>query len=251
MKVVVISDIHIFGPEDPFYGALLALMRDGLEPGDHFVLAGDIFDFLVGNQPGLVRGYAAFFESLRDIGLRGVRTTYIEGNHDFHLHPAFRGIANLTIVPEEVEIATPNRRIYVAHGDLVDVEDRGYRALRFFFRSPFIRGAARMLPEAVVRWIARRSADSFHGPVLRESETEGESRPLRKTFRDFARRKFLAGFDAVVLGHCHDLDGADFSSGERVGRYLNVGYPRIHRQYVVFTDENGLNRVPFGADSPR
>jgi UDP-2,3-diacylglucosamine hydrolase len=246
MKALVISDIHIFGAEDPLYESLLAMMRDELRAGDHLVLAGDIFDFLVGDQPGLNRRYEAFFQALRELGRQGVRTTYIEGNHDFHLAKVFAEIPNLDLVPAETEIGLGGRRLYVAHGDLVDREDRGYLALRAFFRSPFIRFTAYALPEAAVEWIGRRSSDSSRKRNPRLPETRGDAylARLRAKYRAFAEGKFEAGFDGVVLGHCHDLDGADFERGGRRGRYLNVGFPRVHHAYVEFTAENGLLRKP-------
>lgn len=246
MKVVVISDIHIFGADDPLYASLLSLMREELAPGDHFVLAGDIFDFLVGNQPGLNARYAEFFAELRRLGNAGVRTTYIEGNHDFHLAKAFGGIPNLRVVEEETEISLPTKRLYVAHGDLVDREDRGYLALRAFFRSPLIRFTAFALPEVAVEWIGKRSSDASRKRAPRLPETRGADHlaRLRGKFRDFAEAKFRAGYDAVVLGHCHDLDGKDFSEGGRAGRYLNVGFPRTHQSYVLLDETGGLVRRP-------
>lgn len=246
MKVVVISDIHIFGAEDPLYASLLALMREALAPGDHFVLAGDIFDFLVGDQPGMNARYGEFFAELRRLGAGGVRTTYIEGNHDFHLKAVFAGIPNLHVLGEETEIVLPTKRLYVAHGDLVDREDRGYLALRAFFRSPVIRFTAFALPERAVEWIGTRSSDASRkrAPRLPESRGPDHLARLRAKFRDFAEAKFRAGFDGIVLGHCHDLDGKDFSAEGRTGRYLNVGFPRVHGSYVVFSETEGLVRKP-------
>jgi UDP-2,3-diacylglucosamine hydrolase len=246
MKVVIISDIHIFSPDDPLYSSLLALMREELLPEDHFVLAGDIFDFLVGNQPTLNRRYAEFFAALLDLAKRGVHTTYIEGNHDFHLKALLSGIPGLQVLPAEVEIELDQKRLYVAHGDLVDLEDRGYLALRAFFRSPLIQFVAYALPANLVEWIGARSAESSRkmNPRLPEARGEAHLEALRKKFRGFAQAKFRAGFDAVVLGHCHDLDGTEFLEGGRRGGYLNVGFPRVHHSYVVFSEESDLIRKP-------
>jgi UDP-2,3-diacylglucosamine hydrolase len=206
--------------------------------------AGDIFDFLVGKQSSLVRRYSVFFDAIRELGSRGILTTYIEGNHDFHLRGVFEGVPNLRLVSAETEIEISGRRLYVAHGDLVDHEDRGYLALRAFFRSPFIRLAAFLLPEAVVEWIGARSADSSRkrNPRLPESRGGDHLVRLRAKYHAFAEAKFRDGFDGIVLGHCHDFDGRNFSEGVRIGSYLNVGFPRVHHSYVVFTPEKGLVR---------
>jgi UDP-2,3-diacylglucosamine hydrolase len=246
MKAIVISDIHIFGADDPLYESLLALMREELRSGDRLVLAGDIFDFLVGDQPSSSRRYEAFFAAVRELGRRDVRVVYIEGNHDFHLAKVFAAFPNVELVPAETAIAFGEKRLYVAHGDLVDRDDRGYLALRAFFRSPFIRFAAIALPEAAVEWIGRRSSDSSRkrNPRLPESRGEAYLARLRSKYRAFAEGKFAEGYDGIVLGHCHDLDGADFERDGRRGRYLNIGFPRVHHAYVEFTEENGLVRKP-------
>jgi UDP-2,3-diacylglucosamine hydrolase len=254
VKAVLISDIHITGPHDPLYRSLIEMVRAEIGPGDALVLAGDIFDFFVGKQPTLLRRYRELFDLIREKARAGARIDYIEGNHDFHLRRAFEELFEglpVTVHPEEVVIATPSgRRLYVAHGDLVDREDRGYLALRALFRSPLAWLASVALPESVVDAIGAKSAETFG--AARSGDSRGAERiaALREKFRAFARAKFDEGFDSVVLGHCHDLDGCELESGQRRGRYLNIGFPRAHRSYVVFSEESGLTRRPLpGLDS--
>lgn len=246
MKVVLLSDIHIFGEDDPLYESLLALMRETLLPGDHLVLAGDIFDFLVGDQSRWRLRYAEFFSILEDYARRDIVVTYIEGNHDFHVRGLFSKIPSVRVLPSETEIQVGTKLLYVAHGDLVDRADHGYLALRLFFRSPLIHFASHALPESAVEWIGTKSSDSSRkrNPRLPEGKGEAHLERLRKTFRGFAEKKFREGFDAIVLGHCHDLDGADFTHGARMGRYQNVGFPRVHHTYLEFSEEGGLVRKP-------
>lgn len=215
-------------------------------PGDRLVLAGDIFDFLVGHQPKLNEQYQEFFTLLRAKGVGGAEITFIEGNHDFHLDATFDGLPHFQLEKSEVVITTPLSKVYVAHGDLVDREDTGYLALRLFFRSAFIRFIAGILPEKVVVWIGTHSSKASQNLNARVTSAKGRLRleRLRKIYREFAEKKFIEGFDAIILGHCHDAHAFDFTDGQRRGRYLNVGYPKVHRSYLVFTDEAGLERNP-------
>ncbi len=238
MKAVVISDIHIHGGEDPLYVSLLKLMRDELAPGDQLVLAGDIFDFLVGPSPAAYRRYPEFFAAVGELGAKGVPITYIEGNHDFHLSGLFSNYPHVEVVAAEKTFRMGNRTLVVAHGDLVDQRDRGYLFLRRVFRSRYVRFASARLPQSWVDWIGKRASEASRAKTPRLPEDRGvEARDrLREIYRNFARAKFDQGVDAIVLGHCHDLDGQEFEKEGRVGRYLNVGYPRAHRAYVVFID---------------
>lgn len=249
MKVVLISDIHIQGAEDPLYRSLLNLIGREVGPEDVLVLAGDIFDFFVGKQPVLLKRYAEFFRIVGEKLREGARVEYIEGNHDFHLRSAFDSLfpnsPNLKIRDADVSIETPRgKKLYVAHGDLVDREDRGYLRLRAFFRSPFIRFAAFALPGKIVEKIGAHSNDASKkkNPRLPEEKGEDVLQNIRRKFRRFAESKFHEGYDGIVMGHCHDLDGADFIEGGRRGKYLNVGFPRVHRTYVVFSDAGTLER---------
>ncbi len=253
MKVVFISDIHITDATDPFYGALLTMIESEIGSGDRLVLAGDIFDFLVGYQPSLVEQYRSFFELLRKKVNVGAEIYYIEGNHDFHLESTLRSIPGIHLEKSEIEIRTPLHRLYVAHGDLVDRQDYGYLALRTFFRSPFIRLTASALPERAVNWIGTRSsrASQLKNPRNPGPRSEGRMERTRKIFRDFSEAKSTEGFDAVVLGHCHDDHTYTFRESGRTGTYMNVGYPKAHGSFLVFTDETGLVRKTLPLDSPR
>jgi UDP-2,3-diacylglucosamine hydrolase len=249
MKVVVISDIHIRGSEDPLYASLLAMIERKIGAGDTLVLGGDIFDFFVGRQPSLIRRYERFFELLRAKARLGARIDYIEGNHDFHLRSTFASIfpdeKSIRVHPAEVILPLPSgRKLYVAHGDLVDREDRGYLALRFFFRSPFIRLVAAALPDTVAQRIGEGSSDASRRKNPRRPEEKGPRglEELRKKYRGFSEAKIREGYAAVVLGHCHDLDGCEFTHDGRTGQYMNVGYPPAHRSYVVCDAEGRLRR---------
>ncbi len=231
MKIVIISDIHITGSSDPFYKKLLTLIEREIKGGDTLVLAGDIFDFLVGEQPKMNQQYSEFFDLLRKKGSEGAKIEFIEGNHDFHLESTLTKIQNCRLSPSEVIVETGKNRVYIAHGDLVDKADYGYRLLRSVFRSPFIRFAAYALPEAVVSWIGEASSKTSR--ALRGKE---RIEYIRKIFKAFSERKLQEGFNAVVLGHCHDL--------HEFGNYMNVGHPKTHGTFVVYTDEAGLQRKP-------
>ena len=73
MRLFVVSDLHIRGPQDPIYRSLLTLLRDRARESDTVVLAGDIFDLFVGKKNVFLERYteayrrelAAFVEAVR------------------------------------------------------------------------------------------------------------------------------------------------------------------------------------------
>jgi UDP-2,3-diacylglucosamine hydrolase len=236
---LAVSDLHIWGADDPLYRSLLALLRDRAKAGDTLVLAGDLFDLFVGSKRTFLERYREFLDEVANACARGVQIHYIEGNHDFLMKRAFRHIPKgFAIHAQEVALELAGRRFFVAHGDLVDRRDYGYRALRLFFRSPFIRAFVAVAPSS---WIDRIGQASSH--ASREAKTtllpaqmpQEKLGALRKLYRNFAAERLAEAFDFVVLGHCHDLDEKEFVIDARRGQYINIGYPRTHGSFLSWS----------------
>jgi UDP-2,3-diacylglucosamine hydrolase len=236
MRVIITSDLHISGSEDPLYDSLLRLISEAPKTGDILVLAGDVFDFFVGNKELLTSRYSSFISTLKSAGERGVQLHYIEGNHDFHLKKAFREIQGLTIHEADVALNCWGKRFYIAHGDLVDLKDYKYRALRGFFRSPVMKAFVSLAPGKWVDLIGSKSSEASRkkGPRLPSQLPTEQITRLRTIYRNHAVEKLKQGYDFVVMGHCHDLDEMQFKIGDRCGQYINVGYPRAHRSFLTW-----------------
>lgn len=237
MPLYAISDLHVRGPDDPLYRSLLLLLKDRARAGDTVVLAGDLFDLYVGNKRIFRERYREFFEAATEAGGRGVGMHYIEGNHDFQLKGAFSGVPGMTVHSLDFELKIEGKRFYFSHGDLVDPKDYGYRALRLFFRSPFMRAFVALVPDSWVEWIgqtsSRRSRDAK--PRLPASLPRERLEYLRNTYRSYAADRLAQGADFVVMGHCHDLDEKCFVIDGRPAQYVNVGFPRVHGSFLSWS----------------
>jgi UDP-2,3-diacylglucosamine hydrolase len=234
MAVYAVSDLHVWGEEDPLYRSLLALVR-APRAGDVLVLAGDVFDLFIGDKEVFRGRYREFLAALREAGERGVRVHYVEGNHDFLLARALAGLPSVEVHASECAFEHHGKRFYVGHGDLVDRRDYGYRALRGFLRSPFIRAFVRVAPGGWVDWIGRTGSERSRGGA-RERPAPAYSGErlarLRALFRSYAEERLREGHDFVILGHCHDLDEREASIGGRACHYANVGFPREHGVFL-------------------
>lgn len=237
MGLLVISDLHIWGPQDPLYTSLLRLLRHRAGSGDTVVLAGDLFDLFVGNKSIFITEYHEFYEALQDAAKRGIKCHYVEGNHDFNLKKAFRDVNALSLHPHDVCIEISGKKFYIAHGDTVVKTDYGYRFLRAFFRSPVMKFLVWILPgqwlAQIGKWSSQlsRSRKQAYSSEISINRIEA----LRRIYRSFAAEKLGEGFDFVVMGHCHDLDEMTFSIGSRKGQYVNVGFPRTHGSFLSWS----------------
>jgi len=241
VSLYIVSDLHIWGPQDPLYSSLLALLRERAFKGDIIVLAGDIFDLLVGDKEIFYRKYQEFLETMADAGQRGIQIHYIEGNHDFLFQKLFQNMAGVTVHNRDLKVEIEGKKFFLAHGDLVDPHDYGYMILRALFRSIFMRLFVALMPglwlDNFGRFLSRRSRMSNK---LLPSQLPLERREhLRKLYRNFAAERMTEGYDFVVMGHCHDLDEMHFKIGSRHGQYINVGFPRVHGSFLCWTPGEG------------
>jgi UDP-2,3-diacylglucosamine hydrolase len=231
-RVYIFSDLHLESPEQPLGQALLHTMLELRDSGDALVLAGDIFEILVGNSAYFAAKIAPFLDALRMLLERKVAIFYLEGNHDFHLSgllPSGVSIPGDAIRIPVLDSSGKSRTLEVVHGDLVDPEDRAYLRMRRIFRSGPVRVLAGILPGRAIAAIAGALSRS-HGQKasdLPEFWPAGRRERLRALYRADAGKRREHGADFVVMGHCHDLD--DWG-----GFYWNMGYPPVHRQFLVY-----------------
>lgn len=243
----VLSDLHVYGPEDPLYRRLIQWLRD--TPRDVTVaLLGDIFDVWVGESAYFKDRYAEFFGELTQLGDHGSSVIYIEGNHDFLMRDVFVGAGRTQLIDSECEVRINNQRVYLGHGDLANSEDTGYLRLRGFFRSPVFRAAVQIAPGVLVAQVGARMSrySRARNTPVQDKRSAVEIDAMRSIYRNFATEKFREGYDHVLLGHCHDDDTFEITLEGRACSYLNVGFPRKHRCFIEFDSETkAFVRRPF------
>jgi UDP-2,3-diacylglucosamine hydrolase len=245
MSILAVSDLHIWGNEDPLYQSLITLLREKAAPGDTVVLAGDLFDLFVGNKSIFLKQYSQFIETLIQASNRGVTIHYIEGNHDFLIGNAFQKAKGIKVHADQVSIALEGKKFYFAHGDLVDPYDYGYRLMRAFFRSRAMKLIVKLIPGKFLEHIGKSSSQLSRAGHAELPHKKIE--PLRRQFRNYAAEQLANGYDFVVLGHCHDLDEMSFKIGGRNAQYVNIGFPRVHGSFVSWSpgeDKIQRERMP-------
>ena len=114
MALFAVSDLHIWGTEDPLYRSLLSCCATVLALAIRScLLAISSINIFVGNKRVFVKEnerYREFFVELEAAGNRGAKIHYIEGDHDFHLRKAFARIPGFVLHPRDFEIELGGRR---------------------------------------------------------------------------------------------------------------------------------------------
>jgi UDP-2,3-diacylglucosamine hydrolase len=245
MRIWIFSDLHLTDSKSSLYQAFLKTLSEPNRADDVVVFSGDIFDLLIGASAYFQEKFSGFFTAVNALHARGVKLHYIEGNHDFHLRELFSEQMKFhddAVILEDASFQ-PAKKIYIAHGDLVDTNDYSYLRLRGFLRSGPIQRLSKTLPGKWIENLGNVFSRNLEQKAdeIPEHWSQTKQAELRKVFRAFAKAKHEAGCDFVALGHCHDLDQIE-------PYYFNMGYPPVHQQYLFYESQANpasLKRVRF------
>ena len=198
MKCIFLSDAHLKSGRDRGYWDVMRFLDAlGAEKLDRLFIAGDFFDFWFGRRDRVYPDFEPVIDRLMRLRDAGAQIGLCEGNHDFFLEDYFAGIQGITVYRESAVVDLEGRKTLVAHGDLVDRENRGYLLLRKILRSGLFYRMQRNLPLRVL-WTLARISSSTSRELYPQKEEE-----LVGKMRAFAKERFNEGFDSVILGHSH------------------------------------------------
>ncbi|MFZ5478141.1 MAG: metallophosphoesterase family protein [Myxococcota bacterium] len=193
MRVALLSDAHLAGPDDPNQRRLVSFLAT-LE-ADRVCLLGDVFQhwWHWGDRP-----FARYAEVIA--ALRRFELSFVAGNHDFHAVAFFRAMG--ADAGDTLDYEWDGLRVHLEHGDAVD-GSLGYRALTALLRGRGFAAVLDRLPEERAWTLLGRLAG--HGDVRTDPKLVA------------AQHARAASLDAdlVVMGHTH--------APELSGRFCNLG----------------------------
>lgn len=213
MNAVFLSDAHIRGHDDPNLPPLLDFLGRLRGKVERLYILGDLFDTWFAFPRAVFAEYVPVLGALYELKRSGTRIVYVLGNHDFELGEFFTNILEAEVHDTEFVLEMDGRRALVAHGDMVDASDRGYRRLRKVLRARPTRWLGRRLPPRWIWAIAQRMSERWTG----DSAT-GRT-PLQTVFAEYAAARRREGFDPVILAHLH----VPVFETSPQGTYVNLG----------------------------
>jgi UDP-2,3-diacylglucosamine hydrolase len=224
--MILVADSHLTddGPSAEEFLAMLVRIEQTTED---FVLLGDILDFWVGLPRFESRiGEHVLHWCSREIDRRQIGL--LEGNHEFYVGACHRECFSFW-----------SRRhwrdgeLLLAHGDLVNRRDRGYRLLRLATKNPLSRFVFGTLPGG--RRLAR-----FIKHKLGEAGKVREKFLPEAAVKEFAEEWFAKGVRRIFLGHFHReyrYEGTNGGVCELIPAWQGTG--KVMR-YDPDTDESEL-----------
>ncbi len=195
MRVVVVSDAHLVGLDDPNQALLVrwldALLTVGL---DELILLGDIFHHWWGFTGVVMTDYVPICAALLRVRAAGVTIRVVPGNHDFHVGDYFTSVLQAEVTGP-VALTFDGRSFFLAHGDEADTSWR-YTLTRAVLRGPLFAGVMRVLGPALGGALLQKLAGSSRDHM-------GDQQPLLEQQRAWATPHLNAGVEFVVMGHVH------------------------------------------------
>lgn len=194
-----VSDVHLT-PSRPerTQRFLRFIERRVAREGADLVVAGDLFDWWFGSTPTPpdVAAVVAAMEALPGSVL------WMEGNHDLFVGRGLPASTPIGTTAEPVAIQRFGTSVHVAHGDLVDPSETGYRVFRALLRGPPGRLGARIVGARATRAIGAWAATSSREAQGGADGYDGQSEQWLE-----AAKRYAAGRpeQLTVLGHGHWL----------------------------------------------
>jgi UDP-2,3-diacylglucosamine hydrolase len=245
---IFVSDAHLTGKEPGEVEAFLRFLNSEKERMDHLVILGDLFEFFFGfknffptKKSFAFADYLPVLEKLQSLNRQGIQIKYFEGNHDFFLHPFFAEQFNMDVevYPNGTEERLGIKRTFIAHGDLSNPKQWGYRAFRRILKNRWTYHLIQLAGPQLSRWIAFKIAENSYPKYHSNGQSPSPS------FRTFAHQKFLEGFEIVILGHSHFPEEVEEWINGRRYLYYNVGDWAVHRSFLRFTPPDRLELCRF------
>ena len=243
-----ISDVHIKFPEDSCEELITSFLKKSKELGvEKIFLVGDIFDFMIGEKLEYVEYYHKFFKKLANLEVKEIH--FFEGNHDFHLQSVWAYFQKIypntprVIYHFKGAILTKGKKkIWISHGDDIEIGNYGYKIYKFFIRSFLVRFISRwLLPFGLIQKLGQKVAESSRKRNKYRYEIYDEEERVREKFRVSATKiASKKRVDIVIAGHSHIKDIIQLDNCI----YINNGYVPITRCFSFIDDFGEAKHLP-------
>ena len=220
-SVFFISDAHLSFSDSPTEARLVRFLGGIKNQADYLYILGDLFDFWFEYKHAVPASYLKTLSALLSLTRSGIKVVYLPGNHDFWLGDYLTRQVGIEIAGETLDLVHQGRRIHLIHGDGLAYGDRGYRLLKKIFRFKLNVWLYRQLPVDLAYRLALKTSGASR-------EYTSNKAPDLQGYHDYAAKKLISDYDAVIMGHTHIPEIKQVEGGV----YINTGDWIRHFSYV-------------------
>ena len=134
------------------------------------------------------------------------------------------------------------KKIWLSHGDDIEIGNYGYKIYRFFIRSYLIRFILKwFLPYYFIQKLGQRMVESSRRRnKYRYKVSDGNERVKEKFRVSAAKVAIKKNVDLVIVGHSHIKDITYLDNYT----YINNGYVPITRCFSFINEDGKVKHLP-------
>jgi UDP-2,3-diacylglucosamine hydrolase len=207
-KIYFVSDIHLGAPalsnnrerEKAFVQWLDLIRNDAAK----LFLMGDIFDFWFEYSKVVPRGFTRTLGKLAEMADSGIEIHFFTGNHDVWVFDYLPQEIGLTLHRDVFRTELFGKKFFLAHGDGLDPDDKGYLLLKKIFTCKPLQWLFARLHPNFALWVGTNwSKHSRISKGIEGAAFKGENKEGIYIFaKSIAEKEDIAYF---VFGHRHLL----------------------------------------------
>ncbi len=236
-KIYFISDVHLGAPaltnnreRELRFARWLDFIRDDVA---ELYLLGDIFDFWFEYRKVVPRGFTRILGRLADLSDKGVSIHFFTGNHDVWVFDYLPQEIGLTLHRDEFITEIHGKKFFLAHGDGLDPEDKGYLFLKKIFTSKTLQWwFSRIHPNFAFHMAHQWSKSSRLSKLNKQEEFKVKNECMYKFAEKYLEKEWI---DYFIFGHRHQMTNVEVKQN---ARFILLGDWIKNFSYGVFDGEN-------------
>lgn len=199
------SDFHLglAAGTDPLEREKLVVrwLSDIQEQAESIYLVGDIFDFWWEYKKVVPKGFTRFLGKISELTDAGIDVHFFTGNHDMWIGDYLSDECGMVIHTGAYRFEKDGKKFYLAHGEGLGIDERGYKILLWIFRNRILRRLYSALHPRFGVGLGHAWSNKSRLGKSYSKEFEGaENEPL---FRHATKIMEKEDIDYFIFGHRH------------------------------------------------
>lgn len=239
-KVYFASDQHFGAPTPelsfPREQKFVAWLDEIKKDCQVLFLLGDLFDFWFEYKTVVPRGFVRVLGKLAELKDAGVEIHFFVGNHDLWMTDYFEKELQIPVHHKGMEFDLNGVSFFIAHGDGLGPDDKGYKRMKKVFTHPLSKWFFRWLhPDIGVKLAQTLSVKNKLISGDEDIHFLGED---KEWLILYSKRKITEKpYEYLVFGHRHLPMVSDLNE-DKTGKYVNLGDWISYFTFVEFDGKN-------------
>ena len=197
-------------------------------------MLGDMFDFWFEYKTVMPKGYVRFLGKLAELVDSGIEIHFFTGNHDIWTFGYLENEVGLIVHRKPQTFELKGKKFYMAHGDGLYTEEKGFGLIRKIFHSRTCQKLFRLLPPEIGQNFGYAWSESNRKKIMHlDNKFLGEDRePLVLFAKKYSETHDV---DFMIFGHRHIELNLELKNKSRVvilGDFIGIF------SFGVFDGEN-------------